>query len=69
LCQSESHDVVSKTKIEFNKRYQAHLAQKKVRIKVKTTGNIVDLKYTEEMIKSAKADLVNYIRQFINSPT
>ena len=41
----------------------------KVRIKVKTTGNIVDLKYTEEMIKSAKADLVNYIRQFINSPT
>ena len=71
VCVS-SGGVIPKTKIKFKKGYQVHLAQKirdTVGIKVKTTGNITDIKHAEEIIKSGKADLVSFGRKFINSPT
>ena len=71
VCVS-SGGVVPKTKIKFKKGYQVHLAQEiknKVGIKVKTTGNITDLKHAEQIIKTGKADLVSFGRKFINSPT
>ncbi len=71
ICVS-SGGIVPKTKIKFKKGYQVHLAQeikKKVKIKVKTTGNISGLKHAEDIIKSGKADLVSFGRKFINSPT
>lgn len=71
VCVS-SGGVVPKTKIKFKKGYQVHLAQEiknKVGIKVKTTGNITDLKHAEKIIKTGKADLVSFGRKFINSPT
>ena len=71
ICVS-SGGVVPKTKIKFKKGYQVHLAQEiknKVGIKVKTTGNITDLKHAEKIIKTGKADLVSFGRKFINSPT
>ena len=43
--------------------------KEKVGIKVKTTGNIVDINHAEKIIKSGKADLVSFGRKFINSPT
>jgi 2,4-dienoyl-CoA reductase-like NADH-dependent reductase (Old Yellow Enzyme family) len=71
VCVS-SGGVIPKTKIKFKKGYQVHLARKireRVRIKVKTTGNINGIKHAEEIIKSGKADLVSFGRKFINSPT
>ena len=71
VCVS-SAGIVPKTKIKFKKGYQVHLAKKikeKVGIKVKTTGNIVDINHAEKIIKSGKADLVSFGRKFINSPT
>lgn len=71
MCVS-SGGIIPKTKVKFKKGYQVHLAKKikeKVDIKVKTTGNIIDLKHAEEIIKTGKADLVGFGRKFINSPT
>ena len=71
VCVS-SGGIIPKTKIKFKKGYQVHLAKKirdVVGIKVKTTGNISDIKHAEEIIKLGKADLVSFGRKFINSPT
>mgnify|MGYP001170732843 CR=1 FL=1 len=71
VCVS-SGGVVPKTKVKFKKGYQVHLAKKikdNVKIKVKTTGNIVDINHAEKIIKSGNADLVSFGRKFINSPT
>jgi len=71
VCVS-SGGVIPKTKIKFKKGYQVHLAEKikkKVKIKVKTTGNIINLKHAEKIIKNGQADMVSFGRKFINSPT
>ena len=67
-----SAGIVPRTNIKFKKGYQVHLAKiikEKVGIKVKTTGNIIDINHAESIIKSGKADLVSFGRKFINSPT
>ncbi len=67
-----SGGIIPKTNIKFKKGYQVFLAKKIkkiVKIKVKTTGKILDLTHAEKIVRTNQADLISFGRKFINSPT
>lgn len=66
-----SGGIIPKTNLKTKKGYQVFLAKeikKNVKIFVKTTGQINDLSYAENILRNKNADLISFGRKFINSP-
>lgn len=71
VCVS-SGGIIPKTDLAFKPGYQVNLAKiikKKTGVITRTTGMIKDLKHANKILDEKSADLINFGRKFINSPT
>ena len=71
VCVS-SGGILPKTNLKFKPGYQVNLAKiikKKTGMITRTTGMIKDLNHANKILKNNSADLINFARKFINSPT
>lgn len=71
VCVS-SGGIIPKTNLTFKPGYQVNLAKiikKKTGMVIRTTGMIKDLKHANKILNEKSADLINFGRKFINSPT
>ena len=71
VCVS-SGGIVPKTNLIFKPGYQVNLAKiikKQTGMVTRTTGMIEDLKHANKILDKNSADLINFGRKFINSPT
>lgn len=71
VCVS-SGGIIPKTNLTFKPGYQVNLAKiikKRTGITTRTTGMIKNLDHANKILENKSADLINFGRKFINSPT